>query len=233
MFGTITGQSPIHLVLLGAPGVGKGTFASRIGPHYNIPAISTGDLVRAEIKKPNSSVGAEIKSISERGGLVSDSIILNMLQSRLQEHDAQNGFLLDGFPRRVTQADALNSMTYVSAVLNITLREDILINKICSRRVCSKCGRNYNLADIHEGEYVMPPLLPRKSGICDNDGGELIQRNDDTENIVRDRLKNYQDETYPLIEYYNKRGLLLTWDVKKGLDDTNELLAYLDKHLRQ
>lgn len=229
-FASTSASEPLYLVLLGAPGVGKGTFAGKIAPHFKIPAISTGDLVRAEIKS-NSELGKKIKEINDQGKLVDDSTIIEMLKKRLQQDDTKNGFLLDGFPRRVSQADALKDITKLNAVLNITLREDILINKICSRRVCKTCGTNYNLADINEGEYQMPPMKPKKEGICDKDGGELIQRSDDTEGVVRDRLKEYDEQTHPLVDYYNKQGLLINWPVKKGVADTPQILKLLEDTL--
>jgi adenylate kinase family enzyme len=146
--------------LLGAPGVGKGTFASRLGPHFGIPAISTGDLIRAEIKTA-STLGRQLKAITDAGRLVSDEVMSEILKKRLSLADTARGFLLDGYPRRVTQAEALNRIQPLDAVVNIGLREDILINKISSRRVCEKCGANFNLANIQDGEINMPPLLPK------------------------------------------------------------------------
>lgn len=202
------------------------------GTDWNCVCTTVGDLVRAEIKS-GSDLGKEIKTINDAGKLVGDDIIISMLKKRLEKPDTKNGFLLDGFPRRISQADALQQIAPLNAVLNITLREDILINKITSRRVCKSCGTNYNLADIQEGEYQMPPLLPKKDGVCDKDGGELVQRSDDTVEIVKDRLKAYDEETHPLVKYYTDKGILLEWGVKKGVQDTDSILQLLEKSVNK
>lgn len=222
---------PLKIALLGAPGVGKGTFAARIGPKYNIPFISTGDLVRAEIKS-GSELGKQIKQTSEKGGLVSDDIITQMLIKRLQQDDTKNGFLLDGYPRRVTQAEQLAKFTDLDLVLDFELADKFLVMKISERRVCEKCGTNFNLADINEGDIVMPPLKPKLHGVCDKCSGKLFQRADDEESIVRNRLEVYKRETFPLLEFYRKRGNLQVWNVKKGLGDVPALLEVIDKYLK-
>lgn len=217
----------VRLGLTGAPGVGKGTFAARIGPHFGIPFISTGDLIRAEIKS-GSDLGKRIKQISESGQLVSDEIVADMVRKRLSQPDTDRGFLLDGYPRRLTQADQLAQITPLDVVLNISLREDILIQKMISRRVCDKCGRGYNVADIRQGDIVMPPLLPKVEGKCDTCSGPLVQRRDDTEEVVRRRLEIYQQETKPLLDYYAKQGVLLEFNVKRGIEDTPQLIKMLE-----
>jgi len=225
-------SAPAHrrFVLLGAPGVGKGTYAKFIRPAYHIPSISTGDLVRAEIKS-GSALGEQIKAATNSGQLLDDSVILTLLNKRLADADCQAGYMLDGFPRRVTQAQAMEQISEIDLVINLELRNDILVHKLSARRVCNGCGANYNLADINEGEYVMPPLLPKKEGHCDKCAGTLVQRSDDTEAVVRDRLKIYQDETFPLVDYYTKKGKLMRFEVKKGVEDVPRLLSDIDAAL--
>jgi len=216
---------------LGAPGVGKGTFAGRIAPHFNIPTISSGDLIRDEIKR-GTKLGQEIKAINDRGQLVGDDIVTRMVSDRLAKPDCAPGFILDGYPRRLSQAELLRSIVGLDMVLNIDLREDVLVQKAISRRVCRNCGKGYNIANIQLGEIKMPPLLPKKDGICDKCGGGLIQRDDDTEAIVRDRLQVYHSQTKPLIDYYNAAKILVSFQVLKGLDDTPRLIDLLTQHAK-
>lgn len=196
----------------------------------SIPAISTGDIIRAEIKA-GSSLGKEIKQYSDSGRLVPDSVVVAMVQKRLKEGDAKNGFILDGFPRTVEQAKALDSLgseAAVSRVVNITLPEHVLMAKMLARRVCGDCGKGYNLANIKEGELDMPPLLPKPSD-CSKCHGKpnLVIRDDDKEEIVKERFVIYHKQTAPLIDYYTKQGKLSDFAVKKGLDDTPRLFDFL------
>jgi len=221
------------MALMGAPGVGKGTFANKIGPYFGIPNISTGDLIREEIKR-GTALGKQLKDITDRGELVSDETMGEMLKKRLSAPDTQRGFLLDGYPRRVSQAQSLEKMQALDLVFNIGLREDILVQKISSRRVCNNCGANYNIANIQQGEINMPPLLPKVDGVCDKCGGkELVQRSDDTEDTVRQRLAVYQKQTMPLIDYYKRRGILVEFQVKKGVADFPEIASIITKYLQQ
>ncbi|MFQ5647685.1 MAG: adenylate kinase [Candidatus Aenigmatarchaeota archaeon] len=205
----------MRLIFLGPPGVGKGTYASRIGPKMGIPHISTGDLFREHMKN-ETELGKRAKEFIDRGELVPDEITIQMLQERLSRPECEKGFILDGFPRTAPQAEALDRITEIDKVVNITLREDIIVRKIAARRICRDCGEIYNLADIREGEIVMPPLLPKKEGICDKCGGEIYQRDDDREEVVRDRLKVYEKNTAPLIEYYRKKDIMVDVEVKAG-----------------
>ena len=213
--------------------MGKGTYARFIGPHYSLPFISTGDLVRAEIAK-DSAVGGQVKAATNAGQLLDDALIFTLLSSRLSQADCQHGFLLDGFPRRITQAEQLAAAHFQpDLVINLVLRQDILVQKLSARRVCSRCGRNYNIADIHEGEYVMPPLLPAVDGSCDNCGGGLVQRSDDTVDVVRDRLRIYEQQTMPLVRWYEQRGRLVRFEVKRGIEDVPRLLQCIEQALAQ
>jgi adenylate kinase len=206
----------MRMIFLGAPGVGKGTYASRIAPKMGIPHISTGDLLRAARDDPE--YGEKIRHFQDTGGLVPDEIVMGLLKKRLGQPDAQKGFILDGFPRTIPQAEALEQITHIDSVLNITLDEDILLEKISARRVCSKCGNIYNVANIDRRGIKMPPLLPEKENACDKCGGELYQRDDDKTETVKERLKVYEDNTAPLIDYYNNKGLVKTIRVVGGPD---------------
>ena len=210
---------------------GKGTFASRLSPLYTIPTISTGDLIRAEIKR-QSPVGLQVKALTEKGGLVSDDIVLELLRDRLAQSDAAMGFIIDGYPRRVSQAETLASLAPVSLAVNLRLEQAVLVEKALARRVCSKCGTGYNLANICRDGYHMPPLLPRVQGQCDRCASPLITRADDTEKIIRDRLRIYEEETFPIIDFYRQQGKLLEFEVKKGVADLDDLKAQIDAALR-
>lgn len=155
------------MLIMGAPGVGKGTFAKRLGPHLSIPVISTGDLIRTEIKA-GSELGKSFQHINDSGELVPDELVMSMTYARLRKPDCAGGFMLDGFPRTIGQADLLEPVVPVNLVLNIRLPEDLLVEKTVARRVCEGCGQGYNLCSINDGEVVMKPLLPKKEGVCDD-----------------------------------------------------------------
>ncbi len=220
----------MKLIFLGAPGVGKGTYASRLGPKLGIPHISTGDIFRENIKN-NTDLGKQVKPIIESGGLVPDEMTIKIVEDRLKRDDCKNGFIFDGFPRTIPQADGLSKVIKVDLVLNIVLPEDILIKKITSRRQCKNCGDIYNLADIRRGQLHMPPMLPKVEGKCDKCGGELYQRKDDNEQTVKDRLDEYKKKTQPLIDYYKKKGLLKDLEVVGSPEImVPRILEMLDKH---
>ncbi|TYZ62599.1 hypothetical protein PybrP1_002359 [[Pythium] brassicae (nom. inval.)] len=207
----------LKIMFLGAPGAGKGTYASRIAPMLAIPTISTGDLVRHEIKT-GTNLGAQIKAraYNDRGALVPDQIILDM----------------DGFPRNVPQAEEFQKVTSLDLVVNIDLPQWILAEKISGRRVCTSCGSGFNVAHIDHGEYNMPPLLPKVAGVCDKCGtASLVQRPDDTAEIVKQRLEVYNEETAPLIDFYAATGVLRTFEVKRGLADLDQLVDLINTEL--
>ncbi|KAJ0392469.1 hypothetical protein ATCC90586_012049 [Pythium insidiosum] len=205
--------SSLKIMFLGAPGAGKGTYASRISPLLQIPTISTGDLVRHEIKH-NTELGRKIKAYNDRGALVPDEIILDMAR----------------MPYGVRAHD--NSVVEFDLVVNIDLPQWILVEKISGRRVCKSCGTGYNVAYIDHGEYNMPPLLPKVEGVCDGCGGvTLVQRPDDNEDVVRKRLEVYNDETAPLIDFYADKGSLRTFEVKRGLADLDKLVHLIQSEL--
>jgi adenylate kinase len=224
---------PLNVLLLGAPGVGKGSFGQKLAPHFGIPIFSTGDFVRAEIKT-QSALGKQIQEINARGELVSDDIIMNMVKSRLAQDSTliQKGFIMDGSPRTIPQAKAFEAFPEklrLNMVLNFTIDEEVLVTKTCSRRVCAGCGRNYNLANINKGRVKMTPLAPKVEGTCDDCKGKLIQRADDTEEVVTNRLKIYNAQTLPLVQFYQDRGLLVSHEVIKGMKDLPEVIKLIEQ----
>jgi adenylate kinase len=187
----------MRIVMLGAPGAGKGTYASRLQSILNMPQISTGDMVREEIKA-QTKLGRKIKEFSDKGELVPDEIIIQLLSNRLRKPDSKKGFILDGFPRTNIQAEALDRIAKVDVVINLNVPDEIIITRLSNRVTCKKCGAIYNLLT----------LKPKKEGVCDNCGGELYQRRDDQPEVIQERLNVYREKTQPLIDYYRKKSIL-------------------------
>eukprot|EP00696_Hemimastix_kukwesjijk_P017851 gnl/Hemi2/6620_TR2259_c0_g3_i1.p1 gnl/Hemi2/6620_TR2259_c0_g3~~gnl/Hemi2/6620_TR2259_c0_g3_i1.p1 ORF type:complete len:248 (+),score=96.52 gnl/Hemi2/6620_TR2259_c0_g3_i1:70-813(+) len=199
------------IVFMGAPGVGKGTYAGRVGPELNTPVVTAGELVRAAIKE-GSDLGKLMQSYTNAGKLVPDDVINKIIEQKLK---ALDGFLLDGFPRNVSQAQQLLSWVTVDLVVNLSLREDLLVRKICARRLCSNCNKEYNLADFSAEGIDMPPLKPKVDGICDKcqKPMTLIQRADDNEAVVSERQKVYTQETAPVLDFFKKKVPVLEFEV--------------------
>lgn len=200
----------MKIIFLGPPGSGKGTYSSRIGEKNNWAHISTGDMLREEIKK-ETEPGIEAKKFMDEGKLVPDDLIINMLKGRIEKDDCKDGFILDGFPRTIPQAEALQGITDIDVVINLVISELVIVEKMLARRTCENCGNLYNIADIKFGpndEYVMPPINPKVEGKCDKCGGNLVSRSDETKEIIENRLKIYREQTEPLINYYKEKGLL-------------------------
>ncbi len=211
------------LILLGAPGVGKGTQGQLISKEFSIPQISTGDILRKEVKE-ETELGKKAKSYMDSGALVPDDIIVGMMEKRIKEDDCKNGFILDGFPRTTAQAEALDEMLSknglnLDSVLLIDVPEEEIIERLTGRRVCPNCGAVYHV------KYNPP----KNDNICDKCSTQLIQRDDDTESVVRNRLKVYQDSTAPLIEYYEKTNKLVKID---GMGDINDIFANIKEVLK-
>ncbi|KAL2614132.1 hypothetical protein R1flu_025824 [Riccia fluitans] len=215
------GRGP-QWVFLGCPGVGKGTYASRLSKLLDVPHIAMGNLVRNELKG-SSPLSKQLSDAMEAGKLLPDEIIFNLLSRRLEQGLAvgEKGFILDGFPRTISQAEVLEDVTEIDLVVNLKLREDVLISKCLGRRICSQCGGNFNLAKIDiKGEdgapnIFMPPLLPPPS--C---ASKMTVRADDTDEVVRARLRVYQEESAPVEEFYRSRGKLLDFNVGGGIPET-------------
>ena len=194
----------MKLLIMGRPGAGKGTQAANIKEYYNIPHISTGDMFRAAIKN-QTKLGLLAKSYMDQGALVPDEVTIGIVRERLAEDDCKKGFLLDGFPRTIAQAEALDEILEsngikLDAVLDVNVPAEILIRRMVGRRVCKTCGATYHV------EFNAPKV----EGICDNCGSKLIQRADDTEETAVNRLKVYDEQTAPLLEFYKKKNLLKT-----------------------
>jgi adenylate kinase len=209
-------------VFLGCPGVGKGTYASRLSALLGVPHIATGDLVREEL----SSSGPLAKQIADtvnQGKLVSDEIIINLLSKRLEVGEAkgESGFILDGFPRTVRQAEILDEVTDIDLVVNLKLPEKVLLEKCLGRRICNQCGKNFNVASIDvKGEngnpdISMAPLLPPSHCVS-----KLITRSDDTEAIVKERLHVYNDKSRPVEDFYRCQAKLLEFDLPGGIPES-------------
>jgi adenylate kinase len=218
---------------MGAPGVGKGSFGKKISKQFNVPLISTGDIVRDQIAR-NTSLGQEMKSRNDKGQLIDDELVTSLVEDRfLNSPDSPtvaNGYLLDGFPRTAGQAELFDKFAdeyKVELVISLNLPEDLLVEKACARRTCEDCGNGYNVATIKRGDIDMKPLLPKVEGVCDDCGGKLVQRADDTEEIVSDRLAIYNREAGPLLEHYEKQGIVHQFHIKKGMEDVPELLEWL------
>lgn len=187
----------MKLVILGPPGAGKGTYASRLTKKLDIPHISTGDIVREEIKS-QSKIGKTIKQYSEKGALVPDTIINQLLAKRLNKSDCTKGFILDGYPRTINQAESLEKIAKIDVVINLNVSDKIIIDRLSSRILCSECGAIYN----------KKTLKPKIENVCDICSGRLYQRNDDKPKIIQERLDIYKNKTEPLIQYYLQKDLL-------------------------
>ncbi|NLY19728.1 MAG: adenylate kinase [Tissierellia bacterium] len=206
----------MRLIIIGPPGAGKGTQAAKIVEKYSIPHISTGDMLRENIKN-STELGIEAQGYMDKGVLVPDHLVIKIVQERITRDDCANGFLLDGFPRTVAQAVSLDAELdklgiKLDNVINIDVDKDLLVNRAISRRVCNKCGATYNI--------ISNP--PKEDNICDNDGEPLYQRSDDTEETVSTRIQVYLDQTSPLIDYYKAQGLLSDIDGTKDITDVTE-----------
>ncbi|ARK28535.1 adenylate kinase [Halalkalibacter krulwichiae] len=215
----------MNLILMGLPGAGKGTQAERIVENYGIPHISTGDMFRAAIKG-ETELGLKAKSFMDAGELVPDEVTIGIVQERLAKDDCQKGFLLDGFPRTVAQAEALEELLTgmgrkIDYVLNVDVPEQLLLDRLTGRRVSPTSGRTYHV--------IFNP--PKQEGICDVDGSELIQRDDDKPETVKKRLEVNQAQAKPLVDFYTEKGYLRTingdQDINKVYEDIDQLLKGL------
>lgn len=203
----------MRIILLGAPGSGKGTQAQRLTERYHIPQVSTGDLLREAVAQ-GTELGKKAKVAMDAGELVSDDIVLGMIRERLARPDAESGFILDGFPRNLTQAEALDGVLEdlgapLDAAVLMDVDFDVLLKRLTGRRTCSGCGKVYNV-------YF---FAPQKEGVCDSCGGELIQRADDNEETITQRLRVYESQTTPLVSFYEERGKLKVVPAEGEIDE--------------
>ncbi len=206
----------MNLILFGPPGAGKGTQAKKMVDLYGIPQISTGDILRANVRE-GTELGLAAKAYMDKGELVPDEVLIGIIKNRLKEPDCEKGFILDGYPRTRPQADALTILLDeinkpIDVVLNLEVPDDELVERISGRLMCSKCGASYH-------RTFNPPKI---ECVCDICGGELFQRADDREEAVMNRLDVYKKQTQPLIDYYTKKGILVTLDGTKGINEVFE-----------
>jgi adenylate kinase len=203
----------MNIILFGPPGAGKGTQAKKLVDFYGIPQISTGDILRANVRE-GTELGLAAKAYMDKGELVPDEVLIGIIKNRLKEQDCNKGFILDGYPRTIPQADALSGILDeickpIDVVFNLAVPDEVLVERVSKRLMC-KCGASYHT--------VSNP--PKKDNICDLCGGEIFQRIDDREEAVQNRLNVYKKQTQPLINYYSKKGILVTLD---GTKDINEV----------
>jgi|SRR6056297_240307 len=198
----------MNLIFLGPPGAGKGTIAVRVKENYQIPHISTGDLFRAHINN-KTEIGTQVQAILDSGELVPDELTIEMVRQRLQEDDSRNGFILDGFPRTIPQAESLESFAQINGVLNFELSKESIVKRLSGRRIAKQSGKVYHI-------HYNPPKV---EGKCDESGETLIQRPDDKPEAIENRLEVYQRQTAPLINYYKEKNLLITIDAEPSADE--------------
>jgi adenylate kinase len=215
----------MRIIMLGAPGVGKGTISSELTKLYGIPQISTGDILRGEVKK-GSEVGKKAEAFMKSGGLVPDDVIMGCVRARLSQDDCRTGFIFDGFPRTIAQADALKSLLRelslsLDAVINLEAPEDLIIRRLTSRRTCSNpsCQAIYNI-------YTKPP---KKEGKCDVCGSPIVQRDDEKEEVILHRLQVYKENTLPLIAYYKNEPIFFSIPCIEAKETVDEIRRKLKK----
>ena len=203
----------MNFIFLGPPGAGKGTLAAQVAEEYKIPQISTGDIFRENIKN-ETELGKKVKAIMDAGGLVGDDVVLEIVEDRLKKDDCKNGFILDGFPRTIPQAEAFEKIGIEVKVVNFEVNNDLIIARLSNRRVCKNCKQNYNVK-------FMPPKV---EGVCDKCGGELFTREDDKLESITHRLEVYRKETEPLIDFY--RNLNKMTDIDSARDSQEVLVDF-------
>lgn len=208
----------MKLIFLGPPGAGKGTQATVIAEHFNIPTISTGAMIREEIKA-ETSLGLAAKQLIKEGKLISDDVIIKMLDERLKSNDCLKGFILDGVPRTIPQAEMIDKITKIDKVIDINVADEVIVKRLGGRRECGDCKLIYNIK-------YNPPKAPGK---CDNCGKELSMRDDDRPETIKNRLAVYHEQTEPLKEYYNAKGILSVFDGTKDIDEISaEIIKALE-----
>jgi len=212
----------MNIVLLGSPGVGKGTYAKRISKIYDIPQISTGDMFREAIKN-KTRIGLLAKTYIDKGNLVPDDVTIKIVEQRLKKADCKNGFMLDGFPRTIAQAEALDKIVVIDKVLDFTASEQVIIDRLSGRRICRSCGAIYHIRNI----------IPKVKGVCDKCGGKVYQRYDDKPKAIKERFVVYKKQTEPLIEYYTKKGILRSINADWPIEQVDNVIADARKALEE
>jgi len=212
----------MNVVILGSPGVGKGTYAKILSEKYNIPRISTGDLFR-EVIRDETELGKKIRDYVSRGDLVPDEVAIELVRERLERDDCKNGFFLDGFPRTVAQAEALEKFKKIDKVLNFVASDRVILSRLSGRRTCRGCGVTYHIKEIP----------PKVNGICDFCGGKLYQRSDETPQAIKNRLRVYREKTKPVLDYFRKKGLLADIDANYPFEDIDKVISKCEKHVQE
>lgn len=232
-------MNSLRVLFLGAPGVGKGTYGVRLSQRWKVPHIAMGDLVRSSLQSSSKPDHAEnVHAATLQGLLVPDDVVSNLLKERLDQPDVceRSSYILDGYPRTLEQAKTLATLSLTPLLcVNLLMPDKLLAMKISGRRACAHCGWNYNVADIHEDGYALPPLLPQNPTTCDHCGISplrLERREDDAEHIVHQRLGVYHSLTKPLVTLYEQQGKLLQFEVRNGVADLDKLENHILNHLK-
>jgi adenylate kinase len=210
----------LNIVVLGPPGVGKGTYSESISKRHGIPNISVGDLFRSAIKN-QTNLGKRIKSYVSSGDLVPDQIVIKLVKNRLKEADCKNGFLLDGYPRTVPQAEAMMQFKKIDIALNFVAPDDVIMERIGGRRTCRKCGAIYHIKNV-------PPTI---DGICDRCTGRLVQRSDEKPEVIKNRLEVYREKTKPVADYLRNKGLVADIDANYPIEEIDKIITQCEKYL--
>ena len=211
----------MNIIILGSPGVGKGTYAKILSDKYNIPRISVGDLFRKAIMD-ETELGKKIKDYVSRGDLVPDEMVIELVKERLQKDDCKNGFFLDGFPRTIAQAEAMEKFKKIDKVLNFVASDWVIMSRLGGRRTCRECGAIYHVKEIP----------PKVEGICDRCGGQLYQRSDETPQAIKNRLRVYREKTKPVISYFKKKRLLVVINANYPFEEIDKVISQCEKHLQ-
>jgi adenylate kinase len=211
----------MKIVMLGSPGVGKGTYAKILSKKHDIPTISSGDLFRKAIRD-ETELSKKIKSYISRGDLVPDILVIKLVKERLLEDDCRNGFFLDGFPRTVAQAEAMEGFTKTDKALNFVASDEVILSRLGGRRTCRECGAIYHVTNFP----------PKVEGICDLCGGQLCQRSDETPQAIKNRLQVYREKTKPVIDYFREKGLLAVVDANYGIEEADKIIIQCERHLQ-
>ena len=211
----------MNIVMLGSPGVGKGTYAKILSEKYDIPTISSGNLFRKAIRD-ETELSKKIKSYISRGDLVPDILVIELVKERLLEDDCRNGFFLDGFPRTVAQAEAMEGFKKTDKALNFVASDRVILSRLGGRRTCRECGAIYHVTNFP----------PKVEGICDLCGGQLYQRSDETPQAIKNRLRVYCEKTKPVINYFREKGLLAVVDANYGIEEADKIIIQCERHLQ-